>query len=247
MKSLPLAALVAMSIAGHLGGSSEVLAAPIAPATPAAEPRTFPASVLASRLEVGDVVFIRIDVKPFREVADATNSWTNHVGIVVDVSGSEPLIGESKLPWSRTTPLSDFVSRSENRRVLVARLNEELTPKQQLRVVDAAKRRNGILYDTGFNLHSRRQFCSRYVHEILLEATGTSVGDVETFARLLASRPDANVGFWRAWFFGSIPWERETVTPASLLRSPMLRTVFDGAGDEKRPPAGPPPGTGRSR
>jgi len=30
------------------------------------------------------------------------------------------------------------------------------------------------------------------------------------------------------YFFGSIPWNRETVTPASLLRSPALRTVFDG-------------------
>lgn len=185
-------------------------------------------ATLASNMKVGDVVFIRVGAKPFREVADATNSWTNHVGVVVDTSGPEPVIGESKFPLSRRTPISRFVARSEGGRVSVARLVTEPTPEQRVQVAASADRRAGILYDTGFNLHSRRQFCSRYVREVLIEATGQSIGEVETFSHLLASRPNANVGFWKAWYFGAIPWDRETVTPASLLRSPALRTLFDG-------------------
>jgi hypothetical protein len=158
------------------------------------------------------------------------------VGIIVDVSGEEPLIGESKLPWSRKTPLSSFVARSQDGRIHVARLKERLTPEQALRVIDAAHRRDGILYDTGFDLHSHRQFCSRYVYEVLLEATGTAVGEVETFEHLLAARPDANIRFWRVWFFGSIPWKRETVTPASLLRNPALVPVFDGVVKQRYAP-----------
>ncbi|MBZ8143709.1 hypothetical protein CLD22_28325, partial [Rubrivivax gelatinosus] len=42
------------------------------------------ATSLAPGLGVGDIVFIRVRARPFREVARATNSWTNHVGIVVD-------------------------------------------------------------------------------------------------------------------------------------------------------------------
>ena len=38
-------------------------------------------------------------------------------------------------------------------------------------------------------LHSHREFCSRYAREVLAEATGDTVGEVETFAHLLASRP----------------------------------------------------------
>ena len=185
-------------------------------------------TTLASDVKVGDVVFIRVGAKPFREVSDATNSWTNHVGVVVDTSGPEQVIGESKFPLSRRTPISRFVARSEGGRVSVARLVTEPTPEQRVQVAASADRRAGILYDTGFNLHSRRQFCSRYVREVLIEATGQSVGEVETFSHLLASRPNANVGFWKAWYLGSIPWDRDTVTPASLLRSPALRTVFDG-------------------
>jgi hypothetical protein len=184
---------------------------------------------LATRMHVGDIVFIRVSAKPFREVAAATNSWTNHVGIVIDTSGTDPLIGESTFPFSRTTKLSKFIARSEDGRVAVARLKTPLSPVQQQKIWEAANKRAGIFYDTGFNLHSHRQFCSRYVHEVLKEATGINVGEVETFATLLAHRPEANVGFWKIWYFGHIPWDRETVTPASLLESTQVAVIFDGA------------------
>jgi hypothetical protein len=184
---------------------------------------------IAASLEVGDLVFIRVPVRPFREVANATGSWTNHVGIVVDTTHQEPLIGESTFPLSRTTRLSRFIARSERSRVAVARLASEPTAEQRQAIVEAARRRAGILYDTGFNLRSRRQFCSRYVREVMSEATGTSLGEIETFATLLARRPDTDLGFWKLWYFGRIPWQRETVTPASVLKSPELRLVFDGA------------------
>ncbi len=61
-----------------------------------------------------------------------------------------------------------------------------------------------------------------------MEGAGVEVGRVETFQALLAAAPQSDVGFWRAWYFGSIPWQRETVTPASVLRTPGLQTVFDG-------------------
>jgi hypothetical protein len=182
---------------------------------------------LAAALEVGDVVFIRIPFRPFGEVASATGTWTNHVGVVV-AAGDDPVVAESRFPLSGTTSLARFVARSEAGRVAVARLVRPPSAKQAVAIAHAAARRSGIVYDTGFDLRSRRQFCSRFVHEVLLEATGTAVGDVETFAQLLAMRPGANVRFWQLWYFGRIPWHRETVTPASLLRSPALALVFDG-------------------
>jgi hypothetical protein len=77
-------------------------------------------------------------------------------------------------------------------------------------------------------MHSHRQFCSRYVREVLQQGAGVDVGEVENFQALLARSPQADVGFWRVWYFGSIPWQRETVTPASVLHSPGLQTIFDG-------------------
>lgn len=185
-------------------------------------------STLDRELQVGDLVFIRVTALPFRKVAAATGSWTNHVGVVIDTSGAEPLIGESTFPRSKATGMARFVARSEDGRVAVMRLATPLTDAQRADVRRAAEARMGIAYDTGFDLHSRRQFCSRYAREVLREATGTSLGEVETFAHLLERNPSAGLAFWRVWYFGRIPWARETVTPGSLLVSTALRPVFDG-------------------
>jgi len=191
---------------------------------------TEPVAQLARSLQVGDIVFTRIGAYPFRKVAEATGTWTNHVGIVLDVSGKEPVIGESRFPFSGSTTLSRFVARSAGGRVAVMRLPTPLTEAQQIAIVAAAAQREHVFYDTGFDARSHRQFCSRYVREVLQEGAGVEVGQVETFRQLLAEAPQADVGFWRVWYFGSIPWQRETVTPASVLHTPGLQTIFDGVG-----------------
>ncbi len=208
------------TLCGGLLASLALLPLPGWAATPRAE--------LAAALEVGDLVFIRVDFKPFREVAAATGSWTNHVGIVVAVDGDDVQIAESTLPRSRRTTLGRFVARSEGGQVAVRRLATPLTAAQAVRVDAAARQREGVLYDTGFDLHSPRQFCSRFVHEVLHDATGVQVGEVERFEQLLLRNPQADQGFWRAWYLGRIPWQRQTVTPASVLNSPALVPVFDG-------------------
>ena len=173
-------------------------------------------------------MFIRVTALPFRKVSETTGSWTNHVGIVVATDGAEPVIAESTFPLSKRGALSRFLDRSEGGRVEISRLNSPPTAAQQQVLARAAQKRLGIFYDTGFDLHSNRQFCSRFVHEVVHEATGINVGEVETFSAMLARNPDTKLGFWRVWYFGSIPWQRETVTPASVMNSPQLRPVFDG-------------------
>jgi len=90
------------------------------------------------------------------------------------------------------------------------------------------KRRLGRLYDTGFNLRSRRQFCSRFVREVLQESTGEVIGEVQTFRELLERSRGADLRLWNLWYFGRIPWDRATVTPESLYTSASLEVVFDG-------------------
>lgn len=198
------------------------------PTTETTFPNEATIAQLGDTLNVGDVVFIQVTPLPFREVSAVTQSWTNHVGIVVDVSGSEPIIAESTFPFSRTTTLSRFLARSEKGRVAVSRLSTPLTDAQKKDIWFASKKRLGIFYDTGFNLHSSREFCSRYVREVLAEATGVTIGEVVTFKQLLTSNPETKLTFWRIWYFGNIPWQRKTVSPASLLQSNLMHIVFDG-------------------
>jgi hypothetical protein len=185
-------------------------------------------SELASTLRVGDLVFIRIPFPPFTTIASATGTWTNHVGIVVEFNRSGPLIAESRIPLSRRTTLRTYVRRSQDGRVAVLRLPRHLTSQEAQRLRAAAYVRLGRLYDTGFNIDSHRQFCSRFVHEVLNEACGESLGQISTLSALLARRPDTDLRLWKLWYFGRIPWARRTITPASLYFDPTLQVAFDG-------------------
>ncbi len=183
---------------------------------------------LECTLRVGDLVFTRIQGYPFSEIAHATNTWTNHVGIVTASGSNGAVIAESRIPISCSTSFRNFVGRSSQGRVAVLRLPWRLSMQEISRLRAAAGRRMGDLYDTGFNLRSRRQFCSRFVREVLEESTGATLGEVMTLGELLARNPGTNLRLWKAWYFGRIPWERTTITPASLYESSALSVVFDG-------------------
>jgi len=183
---------------------------------------------LGSSLAVGDIVFVHIDALFFSKVARDTGSWTNHVGIVTDISNGEPIICESTVPFSKRTKLSRFIARSKDRRVTVKRLSHPMNQAQQAAIQKSAKKRLYRLYDGGFNLASRKQFCSRFVYEVVKESLDIELGKVQTLRTLLDENPDADMRFWRLWYFGRIPWERKTVTPASQLNDPQMETVFEG-------------------
>lgn len=202
-----------------------LLASPVQ-ANPAAEPR-LPMDELASVVKVGDIVYIDVPAYPFRQISLVTRNWVNHVGIVVQ-TGEEIVVAESALPLSRRTSLRKFIARSAQGRVAVQRLDHEWTEQELAQLQVASEKRMGILYDTGFNLHSQGQFCSRFVRELVLEATGISLGEVVDFSTLLKRNPEANLGFWRLWYLGRIPWARQTVTPASLYQEAHMLAVFDG-------------------
>ena len=117
-----LGTVAALSIA--LAATGAFAQARVHAADDAAAPAlaTEPVADLGKSLQVGDIVFTRVGAYPFRKVAEATGTWTNHVGIVLDVSGREPVIGESHFPFSGSTKLSRFVARSAGGRVAVMRL-----------------------------------------------------------------------------------------------------------------------------
>ncbi|WP_159564798.1 YebB family permuted papain-like enzyme [Budvicia diplopodorum] len=177
--------------------------------------------------EVGDVVFTCIGNLLFRQVSAASACWSNHVGIIIGHDGEDYIVAESKVPLSQTTTLSKFIARSVDGRYGIRRLNGGLSEAQKRAIVEQVPERLNVLYHTGFKYESSRQFCSKFVFDIYRDALSVPIGKVETFNTLLSNNPDARLQFWHLWFMGSIPWERKTVTPASLWFFPSLFSVFN--------------------
>jgi hypothetical protein len=181
--------------------------------------------VVASKPAVGDIVFTRIGGPIFANVATTTQSWTSHVGIIVDCQHGDWIVAESGVPFVRKTPLRKFLGRSDDQEFSIRRLRTEPTDEQKRAMLKFADSQMGKPYSLGFDLESRKTFCSKFVHDAVYESTHQSIGEIETFDHLLHQNPGAPLWFWRAWFFGSIPWHRTTITPASELESPLLRVV----------------------
>jgi hypothetical protein len=182
--------------------------------------------VVASKPAVGDVVFTRVGGPIFARVASTTQSWTSHVGIIVDYQRGDWIVAESGIPCVRKTPLRKFLDRSENQAFSIRRLKTEPSDEEKRAMLKFADSQIGRFYSLGFDLRSRKTFCSKFVHDAVFESTRQSIGEVETFDHLLHRNPDAPLAFWRTWFFGFIPWRRTTITPASELDSPLLRCVI---------------------
>ena len=178
-------------------------------------------------LRDGDVIFIRIPNFLYRRVADTSNSWESHVGIVLRRTDGNWWVAESTIPVSKFTTLEKFVGRSENGRFLVRRSRDPLTAEDVARMRASVATRMNQVYHLGFNYDSPRMYCSKFVYDVYKETTGHGMGEIETFQQLLSANPKAPTWFWRTWFFGFIPWDRRCVTTTSQVNDERFDTVFD--------------------
>lgn len=182
--------------------------------------------LLKSHLQSGDLVFLELDNYVFKQVALLTQSWTSHVGIAF-YENHEWIVYESVIPFSKRTPLCDYMNKTKGDSFEVKRL-PGLTDVDIQSIKQSAESRLGIAYNIGFDYDSHRQFCSKFVYDVFKEALGLEVGQKETFQDLKNKNPNADLSKAEIWFLGNIPWDRVTVTPASVYEDPKLVFV-DGS------------------
>lgn len=175
----------------------------------------------------GDLVFLDIPVGLFRRVAAATGSWTSHVGIVFRDSRGHWVVDEGAIPLSTERPLCDFLKKSTKYRFEIRRLNRSLNAQEIAQMKVVANSHMGEIYDLGFNFDSNRMFCSKFVY-LIYQSISVDVGRLQTFRELFEENPKASLLFWKLWYFGRIPFDRRTVTPASQLQDLKFTTVMRG-------------------
>src|SRR5208282_524381 len=95
-------------------------------------------TVVASKPAVGDIVFIRMGGPIFSNVAATTQTWTSHVGIIVDYGNGDWIVAESGVPFVRKTPLRRFLNRSEDQKFSIRRLRAEPTEAEKRAILEFA-------------------------------------------------------------------------------------------------------------
>lgn len=173
----------------------------------------------------GDLIFLDIPHFLFREVAKSTNTWASHVGVVFKDRYGRWIVSESTIPVSRNTPLCKFLRRSAPYKFEIRRFKKPLTESQIARMKAKAQSMLGEFYTFSFDFNSNLLFCSKFVY-LVYQSVGVNVGQIETFRQLLHDNPSVSTTFWRFWYWGRIPWNRETITPASELNDPQFSTIL---------------------
>ncbi|MGE0631386.1 MAG: YiiX/YebB-like N1pC/P60 family cysteine hydrolase [Pseudobdellovibrionaceae bacterium] len=184
--------------------------------------------MVRSSVQEGDLIFIAIENELFQKVARSTLSWTSHVGVVVK-KGDEWSVAESTLPVSRIVPLCRYIDKAYNNLWSVNRLADVNFTREQLdRLNKEVNTRLNVPYHLGFDFDSKtRQYCSKFVYEIYLNAFQTEAGKIEKIRDLVEKNPDPElISFWKKWFLGNIPMERRIVTPASQWEDSKFNKVM---------------------
>ncbi|MBN8541905.1 MAG: hypothetical protein J0L82_16050 [Deltaproteobacteria bacterium] len=175
----------------------------------------------------GDLIFLDIPVFLFRQVALATQSWTSHVGIVFKDSDGSWFVAEATIPFSKETPLCDYLRKSSRYKFEIKRLARRLEGAELEKMRTSAFSMLGKTYGLGFNFDSGRTFCSKFAY-LIYKSIGIEVGKVQTLRELIEENPQSSTTFWKFWYLWRIPLERRTVTPASQLNDSKLITVVKG-------------------
>lgn len=181
-----------------------------------------------SAVQEGDLIFLDIPIFVFRNVAKSTRTWTSHVGIVFKDDNGQWLVSESKIPLSKEVPLCQYLQASSEYLFEIKRFHRPLRQAEITQLRNTADSMLGRVYDLGFDFDSKKLFCSKFVY-LTYQSIGIEVGKLQTFHQLLEENPGSSTVFWKWWFFGSIPWDHRTVTPASQLQDPNFVSVLKGS------------------
>lgn len=184
----------------------------------------------AANLRDGDIIFQEGRFMVFKRIAEATNSWVSHVGVAFK-EGGEWIVYESKVTPGSRTPLCRFLGRSGKGHTAIGRLRRERSGRdvERLRAWASDPANRGVPYDLGFDYNRKgSSFCSKFVSQAYA-SIGKPLGRTQTLRQLVdefrgtPERKRSLVRFFKLLFVRvQLPWERVTLTPASVMRDGNL-------------------------
>ena len=172
----------------------------------------------------GDIFFQSL---PRNAVVDAiegaTGSPYSHCGILVK-NGSEWHILEA-LGTVRWMPLKLWINRGRGGKFDVFRLKAEhqfSVPK----FIAAARKYEGRPYDIRYRMDDEKIYCSELIYKAFRDATGAKLGKLVKLGSLDWGAHEATI----IAIEGSLPLEREMITPRDLARAEAIEKVYRSSG-----------------
>lgn len=182
-------------------------------------------SVLASKIENGDIIFQSTHSRQCEAVKLATHSEYSHVGIIFKDEG-EWMVYEAVQPVKKT-PLKEWIQHGENSHYVVKRLKNSkkiLTSKMIEEMKEIGEANMGKDYDIYFNWSDDEIYCSELVWKMYDEAADVHIGELKQLKDFdLSSNSVRTIMSER--YGTSIPLEEKVIAPSDLFESTKLRLI----------------------
>lgn len=171
-------------------------------------------------IQNGDIVFQSFGDDPLSHVImESTHSPYAHCGIVVEKEKGMVVL-EARAPV-KETPLKAWIARGKGRKYAVYRVKQPLQ-KDVPAFVRAAYRYKGRPYDIQYKMDDDFIYCSELVYKAWRDATGGKMGRLCKLGELDWKPHEAII---RVLSLGSLPLEREMITPRDLAESDLLDVI----------------------
>ncbi len=144
------------------------------------------ATLAASPLKSGDLIFHKSQGPQAAAILEATGSSWSHVGIVFEDQG-EWVVAEASMPV-RIVPLKHFINRGKNKDYRIYRARN-LSATQILALRSAVEKELGKPYDLYFEWSDEAIYCSELVYKVFHAAAGIDLGTIQKFSDLKLNGP----------------------------------------------------------
>lgn len=169
----------------------------------------------------GDFIFQSLGKNKITEMIEgATNSPHSHCGIVIQKEG-EWYVLEAISPVIET-PLNDWIRRGRWSIFEVYRLQDQYLSSIP-QIIAAGKTYLGKPYDIQYEWDDEKIYCSELIEKAFHQATGESLAPKTKLKDLNWKPYEALI---REIDGGTLPLEREILTPVSLTQSSLLIKIY---------------------
>ncbi len=169
----------------------------------------------------GDVAFQTLEPGPLVQAIETVSlSHFSHCGIVVH--RKDGIFVLEAMGSVHFTPWKEWVAQGVGGHVEVYS-PKNLKGEQLDQFVDAAKKFLDLPYDYHYKMDDESIYCSELVYKGFKNAFGKEPVAPQKLKDL---NWKASVAFIMVWEMGSLPLEREIITPVALTRSPEFQKVY---------------------
>lgn len=183
-------------------------------------------NLLKNEIQNGDIIFQTSTSGQSKAIQIATGSKYSHIGIIYK-QGNAFFVYEAVQPV-KLTPLNEWIKRGVNEHYVVKRIkNSEtlLTPETLTKMKQIGEKFTGKDYDLYFEWSDSKIYCSELVWKIYKEAVGLEIGKLEKLGDFNLTDKDVKQKLTER-YEDNIPKDELVISPASMLNSDQLITVF---------------------